>query len=100
MPCQQHQPRRASEHDSGGAAKAGGGISIAKACLRSGVGHCLSSLGAPGWGQDAGAYMEAVAAAGQGLQIFQLYVRGDWDFICANAERAIANGCVPHCTRL
>ena len=62
------------------AGSAGGGVSVARASERSGVGHCLSSLGAPGWSEN-GAYMNSVSAAGSGLKIFQLYVRGDFDFI-------------------
>ena len=68
----------------------GGQVTVARAAARSGVGHCLSSLGR-GW-DSGGTYMEEVAAASDGLKIFQLYVRGDWEFVKENAERAIASG--------
>ena len=40
-----------------------------------------------------GEYLENVAeASGDGLKIYQLYVRGDWEFICSHADRAIKAG--------
>jgi glycolate oxidase len=76
------------------AGTAGGQVSCARAAARSGVGHCLSSLGR-GW-DSKGSYMEEVAAAGEeaggGLKIFQLYIRGDWAFVKDMAERAVATG--------
>ena len=71
---------------------AGGQVTVARAAARSGVGHCLSSLGR-GW-DAGGTYLEETAeASGDGaLKIFQLYVRGDWDYIKEYAERAIDAG--------
>lgn len=74
------------------AGKAGGQITVARAAARSGVGHCLSSLGR-GW-DASGTYLEEVAEASgeNSLKIFQLYVRGDWEYIKEYAERAIDAG--------
>lgn len=74
------------------AGTAGGQVTVARAAARSGVGHCLSSLGR-GW-DAGGTYLEEVAAASgeNSLKIFQLYVRGDWEYVKAYAQRAIAAG--------
>eukprot|EP01043_Picozoa_sp_COSAG02_P059098 COSAG02_NODE_7467_length_2999_cov_1.350000_1_plen_430_part_00 len=74
------------------AGKSGGQITVARATTRSGVGHCLSSLGR-GW-DAGGTYLEEVAEASgeNSLKIFQLYVRGDWEYIKEYTQRAIAAG--------
>lgn len=74
------------------AGTAGGQVTVARAAARSGVGHCLSSLGR-GW-DAGGTYLEEVAEASgdNSLKIFQLYVRGDWEYIKEYAERAIDAG--------
>lgn len=81
------------------AGTAGGQVTVARAAARSGVGHCLSSLGR-GW-DAGGTYLEETAeASGDGaLKIFQLYVRGDWDYVKEYTERAIDAGCASHPSR-
>ncbi|MGE4218370.1 MAG: alpha-hydroxy acid oxidase [Alphaproteobacteria bacterium] len=67
----------------------GGGASSAKAAERAGVAHMLSSRCAPG--------LEEVAKAADNARIFQLYVRGDDDFVDDYARRAAANGYYAFC---
>jgi glycolate oxidase len=64
--------------------EAGGGASVAKAAGEFGVPMICSSVTQPG--------LEQVAAAGIGPKVFQLYVRGDDDFIDDHARRAIDAG--------
>ncbi|MBE0613682.1 MAG: alpha-hydroxy-acid oxidizing protein [Burkholderiales bacterium] len=62
-----------------------GGAAAAGAAQQFGVSHMLSSVCEPG--------LEAVAqAAPDALRMFQLYARGDADWVDAMAERAIAAG--------
>ena len=62
-----------------------GGGAAAKAAQEFGVAHMLSSVCEPG--------LEAVAeAAPEALRVFQLYTRGDGDWVDAMAARAIAAG--------
>ena len=62
-----------------------GGAAAAKAAQEFGVAHMLSSVCEPG--------LDAVAqAAPEALRIFQLYTRGDADWVDSMAERAIAAG--------
>ena len=62
-----------------------GAAAAVKAAQQFGVSHMLSSVCEPG--------LEAVAqAAPDALRIFQLYTRGDADWVDAMAERAIAAG--------
>src|SRR5262249_33661624 len=62
----------------------GGGASAAKAAGEFGIFMMLSSVTHPG--------LEAVAKAGTGPKIFQLYVRGDASFIDGYVKRALDNG--------
>src|SRR6266567_4269280 len=63
----------------------GAGAGVARAAQRFGAVHMLSSVTEPG--------LEKVAEAAPGaLRIFQLYVRGDDDFVEDQVNRAIANG--------
>jgi glycolate oxidase len=64
--------------------EAGGGASVAEAAGRFGVAMMASSVTQPG--------LEAVAAAGSGPKVFQLYVRGDDGFIDDHAQRAVDAG--------
>src|SRR5258708_18688991 len=70
----------------------GSGGAVAQAVEEFGAGLCLSSVTEPG--------LEAAAAqAPNALKIFQLYVRGDDDWVHAHARRAVAAGydafCIP-----
>ncbi|MFH1605451.1 MAG: alpha-hydroxy acid oxidase [Pseudomonadota bacterium] len=70
-----------------------GGAASAKAAQEFGVVHMLSSVCEPG--------MEAVAqAAPDAARIFQLYVRGDGNWVDAVAERAVAAGNLAFCLTL
>lgn len=62
----------------------GGGATVAEGAGEFGVPMILSSVSEP--------TLEQVAAAGSGPKIFQLYVRGDDDFIHDHARRAIDAG--------
>ncbi len=62
----------------------GGGASVAEAAGSFGVPMMCSSVTQPG--------LEAVAAAGAGPKVFQLYVRGDDGFIDDHAKRAVDAG--------
>ena len=63
----------------------GGGATVAKAASAFGNGMILSSVSHPG--------LEATAAAaGDGFKIFQLYVRGDGDWVGDHFRRAIDAG--------
>jgi isopentenyl diphosphate isomerase/L-lactate dehydrogenase-like FMN-dependent dehydrogenase len=64
--------------------EAGGGGTVAEAAGEFGVPMILSSVSEPG--------LEATAKAGTGPKIFQLYVRGDDDFINDHASRAVDAG--------
>ncbi len=67
-----------------------GGAAVAKAAQQFGVAHMLSSVCEPG--------LDAVAqAAPAALRTFQLYARGDADWVDAMAERAIAAGYSAFC---
>jgi glycolate oxidase len=69
--------------------EAGGGASVAEAAGLFGVPMMASSVTKPG--------LEAVAAAGVGPKVFQLYVRGDDGFIDDHARRAIDAGYEAFC---
>jgi len=62
----------------------GGGASAAKGAGEYGVPLFVSSVTQPG--------LETIAAAGSGPKVFQLYVRGDDDWIGDHAKRAIDAG--------
>lgn len=67
-----------------------GGAGVARAAKDFGVAHMLSSVCKPG--------LEAVAeAAPDAFRIFQLYVRGDADWVDDHVERSIANGYKAFC---
>ena len=61
-----------------------GGAAVAEAAARAGVAMMMSSVSAPG--------LEATARAGDGLNIFQLYVRGGAEWIDDHVRRAIDAG--------
>ena len=61
-----------------------GGAAVAEAADGAGVAMMLSSVSAPG--------LEATAQAGDGLKIFQLYVRGDAEWVDDHVRRAIDAG--------
>ncbi|MEE8397173.1 MAG: alpha-hydroxy acid oxidase [bacterium] len=67
----------------------GGGATAAIASGAFGVPQFLSSVCNPG--------LEAVAKAADNYRIFQLYVRGDDDFVDDHARRAIDNGYTAFC---
>ena len=62
----------------------GGGVTAHAGAAEFGAGFCISSVSSFS--------LEDVAAAGNGLKIFQLYKRGDADWADAIVERAIAAG--------
>lgn len=62
----------------------GGGVSSSKAAAEFGCCHMLSSVSGPG--------LEEVAKCADNMKIFQLYVRGDDDWVDDVAQRAIDNG--------
>ena len=61
-----------------------GGAAVAEAAARAGVAMMMSSVSAPG--------LEATARAGDGLKVFQLYVRGDAGWVDDHVRRAIDAG--------
>lgn len=61
-----------------------GGVAVAKAAAACGVAMMLSSQSAPG--------LEATARAGDGLKIFQLYVRGGSEWVDDHVRRAVDAG--------
>lgn len=63
----------------------GGGATVARAATEFGIGMILSSASEPGLEQTA-------AASGEGFKIYQLYVRGDSDWIDERFRRAIDEG--------
>src|SRR5258706_4315624 len=68
----------------------GDGATVARAAGRFGAAHMLSSVTRPG--------LEKVSeAAPDALRIFQLYVRGDDDFVEDQVNRAIASGYTAFC---
>jgi isopentenyl diphosphate isomerase/L-lactate dehydrogenase-like FMN-dependent dehydrogenase len=68
----------------------GAGASVVRGVEKFGAAHMLSSVTEPG--------LEKVAEAGPGaLRIYQLYVRGDDDFVEDCVERAIASGYAAFC---
>jgi glycolate oxidase len=64
--------------------EAGGGATAAKAAGEYGIPMFVSSVTQPG--------LEAIAKAGTGPKVFQLYVRGDDDWIGDHVKRAIDAG--------
>ena len=66
-----------------------GAAASAKACAEFGIAHMLSSRTAP--------ELEDVAAAGDNMRLFQLYTRGDWDWIEDYIKRAKDNGFSAFC---
>ncbi len=66
-----------------------GGAAAARAAARHGMMTTLSSVSAPG--------LEATAEAAPGPKIFQLYVRGDADWVDEHAHRAIEAGYTAFC---
>jgi glycolate oxidase len=66
-----------------------GGAAAARAAAESGIITCLSSVSEPG--------LEATAAAADGPKIFQLYVRGDEEWIDDHVQRAVAAGYTAFC---
>jgi glycolate oxidase len=69
--------------------EAGGGVSAAKGAADFGVPIFISSVTQPG--------LEACGAASTGPKVFQLYVRGDDDYIADHASRAIDAGYTAFC---
>ncbi len=69
--------------------EAGGAMSVAKAAEEFGVVSFLSSVTAPG--------LEEIAAATGHAKIYQLYVRGDRDWVADHARRAIEHGYAAFC---
>src|SRR3954469_4820506 len=68
----------------------GGGGAVVRGVSSFGAAHMLSSVSEPG--------LEKVAEAAPGaLRIYQLYVRGDHDFVEDRIERAIAAGYAAFC---
>jgi len=67
----------------------GGGATVTRAAANFGITHMLSSVCAPG--------LEAVAEAADGPKIYQLYVRGDADWVDEQVRRATAAGYVGFC---
>lgn len=67
----------------------GGGATVAQAAAEYGVPMFVSSVTQPG--------LEAIAQAGGGPKVFQLYVRGDDDWIGDHAKRAIDAGYTAFC---
>jgi glycolate oxidase len=63
----------------------GGGATVAAATTEFGNGMILSSVSHPGLEKTA-------EAAGDGFRIFQLYVRGDSNWVDDHVRRAVANG--------
>jgi len=61
-----------------------GSAAVARAAAQFGVPQMVSSVSEPG--------LEATAASAQGMKIFQLYVRGDDDWVEDKIDRAIAAG--------
>ena len=62
----------------------GGGVTVAQGAGQAGVPFFLSSVSEPG--------LASVAAAATGPKVFQLYVRGDDDWVDERARAAIAAG--------
>ncbi len=69
--------------------EAGGGVTAAKGAADFGVPIFISSVTQPG--------LEACGAASAGPKVFQLYVRGDDDYIADHANRAIDAGYTAFC---
>ena len=69
--------------------EAGAGLTVAKAAARFGVGMMLSSVNTQPIGD--------VPKAAKGLQVFQLYVRGDDAWIDGQVRQAIAAGYQAYC---
>ena len=67
------------------AVESGGGVTAAKAAGEFGVASILSSVCRPG--------LEEVAAASDGPLIYNLYVRGDSDWVADHVRRAVDAGC-------
>ena len=67
------------------AGEPGGGITVAKGAGESGAATMLSSVCKPG--------LEKVAAASPAPLIYNLYVRGDGDWIADHVRRAVDAGC-------
>ena len=67
----------------------GGAATSAEACGAFGIAHMLSSRTKP--------TLEKVAAAADNLRLFQLYVRGDWNWIEEYIKRARDNGYAAFC---
>ena len=65
--------------------ESGGGVTVARAAGEFGVASMLSSVCRPG--------LEEVAAASDGPLIYNLYVRGDADWIADHVRRAVDAGC-------
>ncbi len=66
-----------------------GGAAVSRAAARFGVAHMLSSVCMPG--------LEEVAKAADNPKMFQLYVRGDDDFVDDHVRRAVDNGYFAFC---
>jgi isopentenyl diphosphate isomerase/L-lactate dehydrogenase-like FMN-dependent dehydrogenase len=67
----------------------GGGATVARASAEFAVPHMLSSVCQPG--------LEATAAAADNFRIFQLYVRGDDDWVDDHVKRAVDHGYTVFC---
>jgi isopentenyl diphosphate isomerase/L-lactate dehydrogenase-like FMN-dependent dehydrogenase len=69
----------------------GGAVACARAASTAGVMSCLSSL-ADGLQPGPNCRLEEVAQSSAGPKIFQLYIRGDDDYIDDHVRRALAAG--------
>ncbi len=67
----------------------GAGATIAKGAAKAGVIQMLSSVASPG--------LETVAAAAEGPKIYQLYVRGNSDWVDDHIRRAMDAGYIGFC---
>ena len=67
-----------------------GGAATSKACAEFGTMHVVSSVTEPG--------LEAIAESADNPKVYQLYIRGDWEWTKDMIDRAKAAGYVGLCT--